>query len=95
MFGLGKFWDSVDFAFTDENTKEEFAEFRWRYPWAIYQDWWDYQAHVKSDGALPNPMNSQDWAYRRTAYGFVAKIPNKPGQQILKIQISYSEGLGN
>lgn len=80
MFGIGKFWDSLDFAFADEATKDEFAEFRWRYPWATYQDWWDYQAYIKSRGALPNPMNSQDWAFRRAACGGVSETPPKPGQ---------------
>lgn len=80
MFGLGKLFDSVDYALTDDATKEEFAEFRWRYPWATYKDWWDYQAYVKSHGALPNPMNSQDWAYRRAAYGFLPETPIKPIQ---------------
>lgn len=68
--------DSIDYAFADDATKDEFADFRWKYPWATYTDWWDYQAHVKSRGALPNPMHSQDWAYRRAAYTVLE--PPKP-----------------
>lgn len=80
MFGIRKFLDALDFAFTDETTKQDFAEFRWSYPWATYQDWWDYQAHVNSRGALPNPMNSDDWAYRRAGHLFAKEPPAKPSQ---------------
>lgn len=72
------FWDSVDLTFADEATKQEFNSFRRQYPWATYTEWWDYQAHIKSGGALPNPMNSQDWANRRAVYNVLNPPANQP-----------------
>lgn len=75
---IGNFLDCVDLTFADEASKQEFATFKRQYPWATYTEWWNYLAHLKSGGALPNPMNTQDWANRRTAYGVINPPANPP-----------------
>lgn len=56
----------LDITFTaDEEAKESFSSFKKLFPWATYRDWWDLQAHKKSQGVLPDPTQSQSWKDRQ------------------------------
>lgn len=60
LFGL--------FPSTDISFEEQWQEFRKQYPFATRDDLWNLNAHRKSDGVLPNPMHSENWECRKSAY---------------------------
>lgn len=56
------------FPSTDEAFEENWESFSAQYPWATRDDLWNLNAHKNSKGALPNPMESDSWQYRKARY---------------------------
>lgn len=48
----------------DSSGHEAFNTWKKSHPHGLLRDWWDIQAHKKSGGTLPNPLDNPEVAER-------------------------------
>ncbi|HAX75877.1 MAG TPA: hypothetical protein DCY88_08575 [Cyanobacteria bacterium UBA11372] len=62
------FFENVELAFADDDTRESYAKFRKQYPWATYDDWWNAQAAAISGNEEWHPANDPEFMQRGSRY---------------------------
>ncbi len=58
------FFENLELAFADDDTRESYSKFRKQYPWATYDDWWNAQAAAISGNEEWHPANDPEFMER-------------------------------